>query len=1357
MNENGKDETQEQSVPQEGIDLKGHAFGDEIKFLYEQNPGIRAPSSVDQGQTETTTDSQPQTETSTEVEQKKQTTEEKEPYVPKSELDGKVEDYRNQVKDSFSEGFSKTSGNVLNPLNWANYPAAAGAGYVDFLTDTVNLVPGVDVPKLPKYESGSLQGVRQMASIIIPTMVGSGLLKKLGTKAHAKVKWALGNNRLMRWFGMAGIDAGVGLIADQIVEFNEFEDNAAGSLKQMWPQTYGWIPDDIATLDSDSPETKRMKNRNEGVGLSFFGDFLLGSTKIIRALKNTDEALSWVPKNEEAAKFVKKNFKRAKKGAADTEIEIQSQTRKKEFDDIGRQNLKEAGWDGTSDIDLDQPLKGVHDVYDDYEVGFRTTDPGGIVSAQYDYYRIVKNIDSVQGDVGSIISDSTLKNIVKNKNKGHMTIKELVKQIQLDVEWHSPKGIKITHNQAKEVGEDIAAALYDFDNKDQMKRLLDNFSGTDVDSGVQVLKTEGYVGVTKAISKFFDDYMNMDLARAQAYLSESLADQVVGTAEGMRMMDGTTAVQHAQEQVLDRLQYLMTIKGQTAYARGRALNMLNIWNRINPYKKLDFAKMGGKAKVMDNAYKYLKQNGLDAAEAFDDIAQSSRESIDVIRALSKEKPDMLKPLFLAYEFTDGRVNNMANLNRFFKESTGVFKKALFDPKGEFESLFMQGVWGNIYNSVLSAVGTPLKAFASNLALMIERPIATYAGALLSGDVNTLRKANYMYFSGIGENSQRAMDHMKVVFRKAWTDPSSVEYITRSDIALKNQGKVKALRAIADAAEKEGNFGPAALVNRIEAMNDIAEHPWLRYGANSMTAMDGFTRAWIGSVEAKGRAFDAIMSKGKKLTAKNVEKIQKKAYDGMFDKNGMITDKGVEYASKEIAMNLDGELVDSLNYMIKKVPAFRPFLMFPKTSANMISFTATHTPALGFLKDLDKFGKNFDEMSQTDVIRALTERGIDVKNVDLESTYNTIKSELKGRKAIGFTMVSGAAMMFTADRLHGNGIYDPTRQKTRQQLNWKPRSYKGWDGKWYSYEGLGAISDWIAITADVMDNFDVPTIGAFGPGTNVGTLDEDSLMNNMAKTAYILGANLTNKSFLAGLEPMFDVLQGNPSAINRWTASFGSGLLPYSGLRNEFSRLMTPQLKELEMEFQQLFWNRNPVLKSTLPDSYDWLDGGLIREPESFFVRAWNAYSPVFKVGEELSPEKEFLMEIEFDGRPQLNKAGNGIEYKPEERSQVTELMGKDGIFKREVQKIMNSREGREFRKAYKKASEQGGDIDRKKFGLLQTRVNDALRKAQSYAEKRIQARGQVKKKVYLNKKIEKATLKADIDRIILLQKEAARL
>ena len=30
------------------------------------------------------------------------------------------------------------------------------------------------------------------------------------------------------------------------------------------------------------------------------------------------------------------------------------------------------------------------------------------------------------------------------------------------------------------------------------------------------------------------------------------------------------------------------------------------------------------------------------------------------------------------------------------------------------------------------------------------------------------------------------------------------------------------------------------------------------------------------------------------------------------------------------------------------------------------------------------------------------------------------------------------MLFTTDRLRGNGIYDKTRQRTRRELGWKPK-------------------------------------------------------------------------------------------------------------------------------------------------------------------------------------------------------------------------------------------------------------------------------------------------------------------------------
>ena len=47
------------------------------------------------------------------------------------------------------------------------------------------------------------------------------------------------------------------------------------------------------------------------------------------------------------------------------------------------------------------------------------------------------------------------------------------------------------------------------------------------------------------------------------------------------------------------------------------------------------------------------------------------------------------------------------------------------------------------------------------------------------------------------------------------------------------------------------------------------------------------------------SFDFLYSNWKKTTS---------MYNQMFDDTGMITDTGVEYASKEISMNLDNDLV-----------------------------------------------------------------------------------------------------------------------------------------------------------------------------------------------------------------------------------------------------------------------------------------------------------------------------------------------------------------------------------------------------------------------------------------------------------------
>ena len=52
---------------------------------------------------------------------------------------------------------------------------------------------------------------------------------------------------------------------------------------------------------------------------------------------------------------------------------------------------------------------------------------------------------------------------------------------------------------------------------------------------------------------------------------------------------------------------------------------------------------------------------------------------------------MLKPLMLAYETTDGNVNTIGKLNRFFQQSTGLFNKMLIDTDPSIPSVFTGGM------------------------------------------------------------------------------------------------------------------------------------------------------------------------------------------------------------------------------------------------------------------------------------------------------------------------------------------------------------------------------------------------------------------------------------------------------------------------------------------------------------------------------------------------------------------------------------------------------------------------------------------------------------------------------------------
>jgi hypothetical protein len=585
---------------------------------------------------------------------------------------------------------------------------AVPAGLADFGVDLINLlpskeVPGIDNPfrpggkaqKLPKFQSDMMQSIREMMSIVVPTiLITKGAGGGLSTAASAS-KLKMLQDPFVKWIAPKLLGAGVGAGVDYVAEPNQTDDNLSGTLKKNFPAQFGWIPDNVATLDGDSPDVKRMKNVVEGVGIGLGVDFVEGIAKLIKGRVGIKKTTQWIPENEKAASFLKANLDDDAADTVEEAIAKSAAKRSDSLDELGEYNFSKSQ-------NLDEPMLGVHDLYGYDESGIRTVDDLGIVGAQVDVARIFSNAGSSYGRVGSVVSEPALKFGLELPGGQDTIIRGLASQLKDAGEYGytTASGRYLSFKEISAAGEQLADDFYGL-SLPQLKEAVRKFQYIDPNTDTFVLKDEGYAAVFNTIKRYMSDYMDMDYMKAQALTGTSFAGQVSDMAQGMRLMAETPAVSRAQEQVLDRLEFLLAQKGMTSYTRGRALNMLNLWNRLTDVSSKAFGK--GEATRTANAIADEKNKTLQSIER---IKAEAKVTIDTLRAVKAERPEMLAPLMLAYEMTDGKVDSIAKLNNYVRSSTGTISKALFDGDPDVPSAVLKGFWSNVYNSTLSAITTP---------------------------------------------------------------------------------------------------------------------------------------------------------------------------------------------------------------------------------------------------------------------------------------------------------------------------------------------------------------------------------------------------------------------------------------------------------------------------------------------------------------------------------------------------------------------------------------------------------------------------------------------------------------------------
>ena len=222
------------------------------------------------------------------------------------------------------------------------------------------VMPGeaLDLPEIPKFQNEVTQSIRDISSVVVPTIFITKGLGAAGTAANAKVGWKIGADPFVKWISNAGIAGMSGVIADEFAPVQERDHNMMGMLKETWPRTYGWVSDDWATLDDDEPYIKRAKNRNEGLFIGFGTDVLVGAGRLAKSLKGVTKATQWIPENEKASVIIKAMDE--PKLSDDPLENVVLQSAKRRYD----QTTEFGDVRITKSVNLDEPVLGYHDLYD---------------------------------------------------------------------------------------------------------------------------------------------------------------------------------------------------------------------------------------------------------------------------------------------------------------------------------------------------------------------------------------------------------------------------------------------------------------------------------------------------------------------------------------------------------------------------------------------------------------------------------------------------------------------------------------------------------------------------------------------------------------------------------------------------------------------------------------------------------------------------------------------------------------------------------------------------------------------------------------------------------------------------------
>lgn len=1212
-----------------------------------------------------------------------------------------------------NESSALNLGDIGNKLKGAVEPyleinAALGGGMVDFIEDIGNRTGAkwldLDDRIEPQNKTEYGKALRRVVSVVGPNLVALAFLKR-GVNGFAK-NWP-GVSQLTKLNAptKAGLDvaasAGIGVAVDAISRESE-DRNLSGTLKEEFPSVFGWIPDNIATLDTDSPDVKRKKNILEGFGL---GGILDGVGYLAKAAKPALQGLlpgtKIIPIDDAAKASIAKEAEQLKPLTGDPAVDY-----------VGR-NVEAREAHETASVmdefqrnpDPQNPTPRMNpDLYNKHETGISGIRPNAVRRGMIDAGRIFTNTDTVNGVIENIVSEPALREGLDAASQGKRPVIEMV-----------AKGIRESgkFKAVTQLGKEIDPRTMDEGMLAMYKQIidpnnkLDDISNVFIDEkfinnnfkvagqGIEQITDRAYTTSMLAVRRLMDDYMSAENAKAAALTINSVAGEVADLSHGVKIFGDEIDTGEVQQRILDKVEFLLNETWVNSYASGMALRNKGFW---------------AKARNVADLGRIAKEAHADITDKFAKKAAQNKEFVDNLRTISRENPEYLKPLIEAYDLTNGDVRTISALNGWFNKHlspAGLITKGIVDNDPSMPNFVQQGLWSTLYNSVLSASSTFTNAWFGNAALIVSKPFSQLLGTGL--DIKQLQRW-WVQYGALGDSFQKAMSYAQLQTQKILDDPVKYGNIDRPDFAIMDEDRWMVLENIAEAKAAQGETGPMHMYRVAKALRDFNNSKWVRYSANLMSSGDAFTRAFLGSAQARSRAYTEILDQGGDVTKATLKQASERIYKEMFDQDGIIRDEVVDFQTKEIAMSLDNPVSNAVTGLTTAMPILKSFILFPRTTTNMIGMGFRHTPLAILHKDFLMAARP-TKATKEQIAEFMAARG--VTNYSYTDWLDAA-AETRGRVATGAIALFAANQLLLQGALTGN----PPADKEQRRAMEKAMGGAYWNSvkvgdKWISHAWMGPMSSVLSMAAD--------TANLFANNPNEGILE-----NLHNKIIYAVALNVTNKSWTQGIASFLDLTSGNEAAAKRWVASTGNSLIPFAGARGQVSRIYDPALREVEDDIGQLMRNRNSLLDifdpgGKLPYARDIMDGSILNN-HNLLVRLLNSSTPIKVNTDKMTPGRQLLIDAGYNAVPALTKYhGSPEKYTHEQRSKLAGYMGIYGNIEKQLDELSKKKWVQEELAAIKAARMDNIESKELDFGRgnLHKEIDRIFLQAKQFAEAKL--------------------------------------